>query len=238
MAVDTYPGGDLQGLEAFVRGHMAAYDCSHDWLHVQRVRAMARRLAEQEMALGKTVNLQVVDIAALVHDIGDAKYTAEGLPSARDQILGVLSRFGYAGGMAERVCGIVEQVSFRKELELLEQGQTIDLSNHELACVQDADRLDAIGAIGVARCLSFSAAKSRPIYLPDAPPVKVLTAAEYMRLSASPTANLSALNHFHEKLLHLAGMMKTEGAKGEAGRRTAFMQEFISHIKDECEIPW
>ena len=96
--------------------------------------------------------------------------------------------------------------------------------------------MDAIGAIGVARCLAFSGARNRPIYDPDLPPIHILTASEYNKQTAA--MNGTALNHFHEKLLLLGSMMKTEKGKEMAKARSAFISVFIDNIKAECDIKW
>ena len=102
--------------------------------------------------------------------------------------------------------------------------------------MQDADRLDAIGAIGVARCLAFTGARNRPIYDPNLPPTPILTASEYNKQTAA--MNGTALNHFHEKLLLLESMMKTEKGRELAKARSAFITTFIDNIKAECDIKW
>lgn len=225
-------GTKIAAIESFVKQYMSNYDCSHDWLHVQRVRRLARELA---MAQSTPVDLEVVDLAALLHDVGDPKYSKE---SARELIHDLMTKNEYPLNIVEKVCFIVENVSFRKELELIETGRAgaVYEGQVELCCVQDADRLEALGAIGVARCLAFSGAKNRPIYDPEIPPITVISASEYNKQTAA--MNGTALNHFHEKLLLLESMIKTERGRELAKPRCAFIRSFIDNLKAECDIQW
>ena len=224
----------IEAVEEFVKQYMSNYDCSHDWLHVQRVRKLAHELAMAESAKSK-VDFELVDLAALLHDVGDTKYSKE---SAKQVISDLLTKMEYPSAVIDKVCFIVENVSFRKELDHVENGRTDAVygGQVELCCVQDADRLDAIGAIGVARCLAFTGARNRPIYDPNLPPIPILTASEYNKQTAA--MNGTALNHFHEKLLLLESMMKTEKGRELAKARSAFITTFIDNIKAECDIKW
>jgi uncharacterized protein len=222
-------------IEEFVKTYMKNYDCSHDWLHVQRVRKTAHDLAIRESA-NRHVDFDLMDLAALLHDIGDVKYSQG--RSAREIITELLSHHGFQKGVIEKTCFIVENVSFRKELEHMEKGllESIYKDQVELCCVQDADRLDAIGAIGVARCLAFSGSRNTPIYDPEVLPIPALSASGYNAQTA--TRKGTALNHFYEKLLLLEPMMKTDGAKEMAKERSKFIQLFAETLKAECGIAW
>lgn len=224
---------NLSVLESHIKQYMSNYDSSHDWLHIQRVRKTARELALDESAR-RPVDVGLVDIAALLHDVGDVKYCKPG-EDQRSVIANLLAPNGIDPETIDKVCVIVENVSFRKELENNEKGQNnIYAENAELACVQDADRLDAIGAIGMARCLAFSGARNRPIYNPDIQPLTKITSSQYNQQTVA--MNGTALNHFLEKLVHLGGMMKTCLGRRLAAQRTAFMYDFINQIKEECDI--
>ncbi|KAF9898757.1 hypothetical protein BX616_003648 [Lobosporangium transversale] len=100
--------------EELVKEQMAAYDPSHDWLHVDRVRRQALKIAKEESSQGKSIDVELVELAALFHDIGDAKFQKEGQPSGREIVMGFLSKYKYE--KADLVARIVENVSFRKEL--------------------------------------------------------------------------------------------------------------------------
>ena len=158
---------NLLRLEAAICKHMQSLeDPSHDFAHVQRVRDGALKIAAQ---IQEEVDVQVVELAALCHDIGDAKY--EQSTTAAHLLLAS----GYSHEMAERVQSIVDGVSFRHELKTIETcGYEHVLQNTciELAIVQDADRLDAIGAIGIARCFAFSGKRNLACAVhPTLPPV-------------------------------------------------------------------
>lgn len=218
----------VERVERYVKAFMAKYDSSHDWLHVQRVRAMAHKIGSSL----NNVDLELVDLAALLHDVGDAKYGPE--ESVATIIANLLEEVGFSKAFIDKVCFIVENVSFRKELALIEKGEANSIyeNNLELCCVQDADRLDAIGAIGIARCMAFSGAKNIPIYDPDVSPIDGLTASLYNIQTTSRQG--TAVNHFYEKLFLLPDLMKTELGKNIAKDRTILMKDFVANITEEC----
>ncbi|KAJ1726092.1 hypothetical protein LPJ61_005426 [Coemansia biformis] len=223
--------------EHFVKEYMGRYDCSHDWQHVQRVvrQALALARAETERV---PVDMLVVHLAALLHDVDDAKYRqAEGLPFSS---AGFLVEAGLDEGRAGAVARIIESVSFRKEL-LAEEQDRLGTSRPEdrewrrscveLACVQDADRLDAIGAFGVLRCAAFSGARGRPLHDPSDMAIADITYEQYTHERSGKGG--TAVTHFHEKLLRLAATMKTDHGRREAQRRHAFMCQFLQQLDDE-----
>ncbi|KAJ2804207.1 hypothetical protein H4R20_002593 [Coemansia guatemalensis] len=227
----------IKNTECFVREYMKKYDCSHDWYHVQRVVRQALALAKAELE-SRAVDLEIVHLAALLHDVDDAKYRDD-----RDEpfsCVNFLVGIGVDKAKAEIVRRIVDSVSFRKELLAAEQDKMGVSSPEErewrrdcveLACVQDADRLDAIGAFGVLRCAAFSGARNRALYDPDDHAADEITYAHYVRQSSGTTG--TAVSHFHEKLLKLTLMMKTKRGKQEAERRHAFMIQFLHQLDDE-----
>ncbi|KAJ2615253.1 hypothetical protein H4S08_001327 [Coemansia sp. RSA 1365] len=221
----------------FVCEYMKKYDCSHDWHHVQRVVRQALALAKIEQE-NKTVDLEIVHLAALLHDVNDAKYKDDG--EEPFSCVEFLVSIGVNRARAEIVGRIVDSVSFRKELLAAEHDKMGITSSEErewrrdcveLACVQDADRLDAIGAFGVLRCAAFSGARNRPLYDPNDQAADKITYAQYVHQSSSATG--TAVSHFHEKLLKLALMMKTKRGKQEAERRHTFMINFLQQLDDE-----
>ncbi|KAJ1733667.1 hypothetical protein LPJ72_002758 [Coemansia sp. Benny D160-2] len=224
--------------EAFVKDYMSKYDCSHDWHHVQRVVRQALALATAESQT-KLVDMLVVHLAALLHDVDDAKYAQAG--EERFDCKGFLVGAGVDQERAELVCRIADSVSFRKELLFIEQAKQGLGDNEEeewrrncveLACVQDADRLDAIGAFGVIRCAAFSGARNRPLHCPsDGAPCGKTTYEQYT--AEGKDARGSMVSHFYEKLLSLADMMKTDTGRMEAQRRHNFMLMFLQNIDKE-----
>ncbi|KAJ2803970.1 hypothetical protein H4R21_001824 [Coemansia helicoidea] len=230
-------GAVVAAAERFVEEFMGRYDCSHDWHHVQRVVRQALALARAE-ARSKPVDVLVVQLAALLHDVDDAKYQQEGdtpFSSAR-----FLAGAGLDEARAAAVARIIDAVSFRKEL-LAEEQDRLGTSSPadrawrrdcvELACVQDADRLDAIGAFGVLRCAAFSGARGRPLHDPSDVAIADITYEQYVGERCGKGG--TAVAHFHEKLLRLASMMKTEPGRQEAQRRRAFMCQFLDQLDGE-----
>ena len=183
----------------------------HDWFHTQRVMDMARRLAAEEGA-----DERIVTLAALLHDVDDYKLTggAMGDTARAERLMG---RYGYAPETRERVRGIIREVSFKGR-------DSVAPATPEGRVVQDADRLDAIGAIGVARAFAFGGARGRAMYDPEEAPAMGLSAAEYAARKGS------TVNHFHEKLLLLRDMMNTAAARRVAAARHRFMETFLEEF--------
>eukprot|EP01135_Chromosphaera_perkinsii_P003322 Nk52_evm22s240 gene=Nk52_evmTU22s240 len=212
--------------EAYVKDHMKDNDASHDWIHVQRVRDTAMKIAAKEKER-YDVDLNVVEMAALLHDVGDAKYTG-GVESADEMVTGFLKSINYDAVLLEKVVFIVNNMSFRKELG----GKVFTPEmNIELCIVQDADRLDAIGAIGIARCFTFGGMKNRPFYDPEHPPIENITEEQYTKSKNSPT-----LNHFYEKLMNLKKMLKTETGKGLGEQRHDYLVGFVKQFEMEAGL--
>ena len=225
-----------------------SFDPSHDLEHVERVYRLSMNIANQELLRDPSLHLDmaVVKLAALLHDVGDFKY------STKDKDCRfVIGPFLYVNHVSldimERVLDVIDGISFRKELERC-QASTQQISiTPELAIVQDADRLDAIGAIGIARCFGFGAARNRPMYDPawippyslddettDKSSLVVVTKREY---DESVKQNKGAtLNHFYEKLLTLKDRMKTETGKEMAERRHDTMVHFLREFHAEAGL--
>ncbi|KAJ2078759.1 hypothetical protein H4R24_004261 [Coemansia sp. RSA 988] len=195
----------IKNTERVVCKYMKKYDCSHDWYHVQRVVRQALALAKEELK-NRPVDLEVVYLASLLHDVDDAKYRGD--EDEQFSCVDFLVSIGVDKAKAEIVRRIVDSVSFRKELLATEQDK-MGVSNPEerewrrdcveLACVQDADRLDAIGAFGVLRCAAFSGARNRTLYDPDDHAADNITYAQYVRQSNGTTG--TAVAHFHAAIL-------------------------------------
>ncbi|KAF1844766.1 uncharacterized protein K460DRAFT_283413 [Cucurbitaria berberidis CBS 394.84] len=203
----------LTSINAFVHDYMSKYDSSHDYLHILRVVSNANRILQAEIKANPSITYDTTTLflAVLLHDVGDHKYAIPG-EDAENQIATVLKEKGASEGLALKVQTIVKNVSYSHEvanptsvLATLEQYP-------ELAIVQDADRLDAIGAVGVARCFSFGAAK-------------------FPKLPMS-----RAVGHFDEKLYKLAGMMKTRSGKEMAQSRTKVLEDFAKEWAEETEL--
>lgn len=226
---------DLKGLEEHVKSYMSNYnDPSHDWSHIVRVRRMANAIALQtniEHHIRVPINRDLVDIAALLHDVGDSKYLPEG-SSMEDELRRCMNAYGVAADLQDSVVWIVPRISYGYETQ-----HPFDASAplaSELGCVQDADRLDAIGAIGIARCFSFNGARNLLLYDPNVAPLTDLEMKSGAYKAQKGKGN--ARNHFYEKLLLLAGMMKTDAGKREAEQRQQLLQSFIGQFDIECDL--
>ncbi|KAF9098439.1 hypothetical protein BGX29_008221 [Mortierella sp. GBA35] len=216
--------------EDLVKEQMAAYDPSHDWLHVDRVRRQALKIAKEESSQGKVIDIELVELAALFHDIGDAKFHKEGQPTGREIVMAFLAKHDYA--KADIVAKIVENVSFRKELAGVKNEWAE--SCIELHIVQDADKLDAIGAFGIMRCAAYSGYKNRPLYDPAEKAQLNMTYEQYQAQTKANTG--CAISHFHEKLFRLKDMMKTPSAIKMAQKRHDVMVAFVEQIEEEYSM--
>ena len=191
---------------------------SHDWWHVYRVWQMARHLAE-----GEEVDQTVVELGALLHDIADHKFHAGDTSVGPRVAAGWLEKIEVPEIIIEHVQQIIREVSFK--------GANVPdhVTSPETMIVQDADRLDALGAIGIARTFAYGGSKGRLLYDPDEPPVLHDNFTAY-KSSTAPT-----INHFYEKLLLLKDRMHTEKAKAIAGQRHRFMEEYLERFYREWE---
>lgn len=188
----------------------------HDFFHSMRVYRTAINIAEAEHA-----DMEVVALAALLHDVDDRKLspmTAEKKENA--------ARFMRSQNMSEseirQVCQIIDEVSFKGT-------DSVRPSTPEGKCVQDADRLDALGAIGIARTFAYGGNHNRAIYDPELPPRTAMNQAQYY------SSKSTSLNHFYEKLFLLEGMMNTETGKAIARKRTQYMQQFVDEFLNEWD---
>ncbi len=206
--------------EAFVQDRLAGADPAHDWWHVIRVRRLARWIAEHEWA---TADLLVVDLAALLHDVADWKHHGGNLESGPAITRAWLESLGASTALIDHVAEIVAGVSYRG------MGVPTPMRTIEGAAVQDADRLDALGAIGIARAFAYGGARGRALYDPAAPPVMHATAEAYAS-STGPT-----INHFYEKLLALRDRMQTETGRRLAHQRHQFVEAFLARFLAEWE---
>lgn len=208
----------LARTETHVREVLAADSTGHDWWHIDRVRRLACRLAAEEAA-----NRFVVELAALLHDVADWKLADGGEEAGPEAAARWLADCGLAEEMIEHVCSIIRGLSFKGS------GVPTPMSTIEGKVVQDADRLDALGAIGIARAFAYGGHKGRAIFDPAVAPQPHASFAAYQR-SASPT-----INHFHEKLLLLRDRMNTATARRLAEQRHAYMEGFLARFHAEWE---
>ena len=201
----------------FVKEQLANAEGGHDWWHIYRVWKLAGVIAEKE-----GVDNIIIDLGSLLHDIADAKFHGGneeiGPKISRD----FLSSLMLDDETIEHVDKIIRNISFKNSKDQVFKSLELDI-------IQDADRLDAIGAIGIARAFNFGGFKNRALYNPEIQPKLNMTKSEYKK-SLSPT-----INHFYEKLLLLKNMMNTETGKQMAERRHVFMEQFLQKFYDEWE---
>lgn len=207
----------IQKTEKFINAEFRTEGSGHDWFHVDRVRKMAIRIGKQEGC-----DLFVTEMAALLHDLDDWKLNRSevGIGSRAGEWLAGLE---LESGVTGTILGVIEEVSFKGA------GISTPVSSAEAAVVQDADRLDAIGAIGIARTFAYGGHKSRLIYDPAITPVLHDNFRSYQE-STAPT-----VNHFYEKLLLLKDRMNTDTARSIAAGRHRFMEKYLRQFYDEWE---
>lgn len=202
----------------YVKNELANAEAGHDWFHIERVYKNALQIAETE-----SCDLEIVKLAALLHDIADSKFhngdETVGPAKARQ----FLESHQLESSKIDLLVKIIENISFKG-------GQKkANFQSKELDIVQDADRLDAMGAIGIARTFHYGGFKNRLIYDPNINPV-LNQSPEAYKNSQAPT-----LNHFYEKLLLLKDRMNTEKGKKMAEKRHIFMERFLSQFYTEWE---
>lgn len=205
----------IQSTEEFVREYMSDKESGHNWWHIQRVRENARYIHSKE---GRGDPL-IIELSALMHDIGDDKIDAE--TDGIKLVGSFLSKLDADTGVIEAVTEIMAKISFRDSFEGSYSRST------ELDIVQDADRLDAIGAIGIARAFAYGGSKGNEIFNPEIGIRSYKTKKEYT------TSDSSTINHFYEKLLLIKGMMNTETGRRLAFERHQYMEEFLEQFKKE-----
>jgi uncharacterized protein len=207
----------LERTAAHVRQALTA-EGSHDWFHVERVRRTALAIAREEGA-----DLTVVELAALLHDLADWKFAGGDHEAGPRAARAWLASLAVPAATVEHVCQIIASLSFKGA------GVATAMATVEGQCVQDADRLDAIGAIGIARAFAYGGAKERALYDPDVPPQPHATFEAYKR-NAGPT-----INHFYEKLLLLKDRMNTATGRRLAAARHRFLEQYLEQFFAEWE---
>ncbi|MFD2717779.1 HD domain-containing protein [Hymenobacter monticola] len=204
---------------AFIEQKFADEGSGHDWAHIRRVWLMARRLA----AHSPEANPEITELGALLHDIADWKFHGGDYEAGPRAARAWLLSQHAPEDVITRVETIIREVSFKG------LGVDTPVSSLEAALVQDADRLDAIGAVGIGRAFAYGGHKGRPLHDPAVPPVAHESFASYQKNTA-PT-----LNHFYEKLLHLKDRLQTPAARAVAEERHAYMEGFVARFLAEWE---
>lgn len=202
----------------FVQDTLKNAESGHDWWHISRVWTNAKHIAQTEEC-----DLLVVELAALLHDIADSKFHNGDEEIGPATAVKFLRSIAVDEHLTEHVQQIIRHMSFKSSFDKTK------FHSKELAVVQDADRLDAIGAIGIARAFTYGGFKNREIYNPNIKPNLSMSKEEYKNTTA-PT-----INHFYEKLLLLKDKMNTQTGKQMALQRHTFMEDFLNQFYTEVQ---
>lgn len=217
----------IEKTEYFVKETLSKDSTGHDWWHIYRVRNLAKRIALHEGA-----DIFIVELAALLHDIGDYKFFQGDEEAGTVKVSEWLSSLKISPTLINRIVDITSKISFMHTLPDKGKGRgkknsAIPTLSKELMAVTDADRLDAMGAIGIARAFTYGGFFNRPIYDPATKPSKSITKEEYK------TTEAPSINHFYEKLLKLKDMMYTKLGRKMAKRRHRFLNLYLKQFFKE-----
>lgn len=204
----------------FVKSKFDKESTGHDWWHMYRVWQLAKHIAEME----KDVNVFIVELAALLHDIADWKFNNGDMEAGPRAARSWLESIKVENEIILQVEDIIRNVSFKGA------GVKQKMKSKEGQVVSDADKLDALGAIGIARTFAYGGANNRPIYDPLVRPVEHGSFESY-KTNQGPT-----INHFYEKLLLLKDRMYTKTGKKIAARRHTFMKNYLNEFYREWEV--
>ncbi|MBA4323082.1 MAG: phosphohydrolase, partial [Odoribacter sp.] len=197
----------IRGIEDFAKKSTKDFDSGHDWWHLHRVRNTALHLQESENSGDRLI----IEISALLHDIDDKKFRKNGRPGADIIISELLDSLGVKGSIITEVIQINKYISFSSDAK-------IEIRSPEFLIVQDADRLDAIGAIGIARAFNYGGFRNNAIYIPETEGYGIIP---------------STIGHFYDKLLLLSGMMNTSGGRKMAEERHIFLERYLEQFYRE-----
>ena len=208
----------IENTIAFVKETLKNAEGGHDWFHIERVYKNALLISKQE-----NVDIYIVQLAALLHDIADSKFHNGDEHIGPEIAEKFLLKEKTSKDIIDHVIQIIKNISYK--------GGNFKKSFHskEFDVVQDADRLDAIGAVGIARCFNYGGFKNRAIYEPEIQPNLEMTKEDYKNSTAP------SINHFYEKLLLLKDKMNTKTAKKIAEERHEFMKTFLEQFYGEWE---
>jgi len=220
----------IRKIENRVKTLFAQEGTGHDWHHINRVRNTALKIAQAENsakastsedAKAEGADLFLVELAALLHDIADHKFHNHDLSVGPERAREIVLKETHDSKLADQIATIVSEVSFKGA------GVETPVSSPEAAVVQDADRLDALGAIGIARAFAYGGHKNRPIYDPEVQSTLHDNFEDYAKKGSH------TINHFYEKLLLLKDRMNTNTGKKLAAERHRFMEEYLEQFYAE-----
>jgi uncharacterized protein len=209
----------IENTIAFVKEKLEGAEAGHDWFHIERVWKLSAQIAETEVC-----DTEVVELSALLHDIADPKFHNGDETIAPKISREFLEQQNVSEETIQKVLFVIENISFKN------RDQAPVDPPIELKIVQDADRIDAIGAIGIARTFNFGGFKNNLMYHPDIEPKLGMSKEEYKK------SNGTTINHFYEKLLLLKDMMNTEKGKKMAEERHNYMLNFLDQFYKEWNV--
>jgi uncharacterized protein len=204
----------------FVKKELKNAEGGHDWFHIERVYKNTLLISKEEK-----VNTFVVSLAALLHDIADSKFYNGDETLGPKKAKNFLEEQSVDKEIINHVINIIKHISFKNSFDKKRN----KFNSKELEVVQDADRLDAIGAIGIARCFNYGGFKNRALYNPEISPNLEMSKEEYKN------SNAPTINHFYEKLLLLKDTMNTTSGKKIAANRHVYMEEFLNQFYEEWD---
>lgn len=202
----------IEQTKTFVRSQLGDDATGHDWFHVDRVRRTALHICKQEQA----GDAFVIEMAALLHDIPDEKLN-DSVQAGKNKLNSFLQSIALPDEVQAAIVQIIDTISYKG-------GSKTELKTIEAKIVQDADRLDAIGAIGIARTFAYGGKKGQPIYDPS------MNVREEMSLEEYRKGKSTSIHHFYEKLLKLKDLLNTDTAKGMAESRHQTMVDFLEQF--------
>ena len=211
---------NLNLIKAYAKRILQTDVSGHDFYHCQRVAVSAQKLWQQDFSTA-TYNDEI-DAASYLHDTIDEKIVADP-QQALSQIRTLLTTVGFNASQQKDIISTITQMSFSKNIA---QQQQLPLFGQY---VQDADRLDALGAIGIARAFAYGGSHQQPIYDPYLQPKKLTNHFQYRHHQTT------TINHFYEKLLHLQNLMNTKAGKKLAQQRSQYMQQFLTEFQQEWD---
>jgi len=206
----------------FVKKELTNVEGGHDWFHIKRVWSTAKTIAQNE-----SVDPFIVELGALLHDIADAKFYDGDETIGSKKARSFLQSIEVDEATIQHIVNIIDHISYKSTLDIKSSDRTF--FSKELEVVQDADRLDALGAIGIARAFNYGGYKNRELYNPTIKP-NINQSKEAYKKSTAPT-----INHFYEKLLLLKDKMNTDSGKQMAEERHDFMIRFLAQFYSEWE---
>lgn len=206
----------IQAVEQQVKKQFENEGTGHDWFHIDRVRRIALEIQKKEGG-----NCDIVELAALLHDISDHKFNGGDFEKGAELSNNILDELNVEPSTKSAVALIVKNVSYKGS------GVRDGMESLEGKIVQDADRLDAIGAIGIARTFAYGGSIGQPIYDPAVAPLENQSKESYVN------ERTHTINHFYEKLLLLKDRMHTQTGKQIAEKRTRFMEEYLEQFYEE-----